>query len=1284
MAEGEGSTEPDISDTTPMRNGGIQDGTTASASVQDEEDGEEDDEEEEPRLKYATVSKRLSSVYRNGDAISAFLVGGDKMIVGTHNGNIHALSLPSFQSLRVYRAHSASISAVSISPFPPPLPLPRTDNVNKLASETRPHSTRTFSGSSAKQQSPKPFAIAATPSNSIYIGTASIDGNICISSLVDAKDVQLRNFGRPVQAVALSPEYKSDRNYLSGGQAGSLILTTGGQAGKSANANLGGAAAAAQGWLGAVGLGSHSGTDKVLHSGEGVISTIKWSLSGKYVLWVNEHGMKLMRSNLHLNSAEVGSEWKRLSHIDRPSRQGWDDMAGVWKARAEWVNRGNLEMDDEPRTGTLQSNGKPLTSPKLDFEEVVVGWGDTVWLVRVHAGSIGTGTEAGERKIGRAEVTNILRVDCTIAGISLYTQNLLVVLAHTESAEDQPRKASPLSPMKKGRHQRHNALEPELRLIDINTKEEVSADTLTVSRYESLSASDYHLGVLPPMKLSLTINQRGALGVISSGLETIGQGVWDVSMYPGRLFTSGGSILSGRNSDEKGSSTKVSDVASGKVASPGHQPNQVNEVATSSGMKIFIISPYDCIVALKRDLADRLRWLHDMGRYQEAWELLDLHPEAVDSNTEPSEVSSPTTPSRSGSFMAGPGHRTNSLADFFTDANSISSPSKHDNINSAAEKEKRKMGELWLQKLITNKNWATAAEVASKVLNTSSRWEHWIWFFVRNDKFDEISPHVPTFEVTPPLPSLLYERILGHYVYSDRVRFKELLDLWPPTLFDAGSITTVVEEQLRDAFATPKESRDWHILQECLAKLYLASGRSSDALRCYIRLQDADTALALIKEHHLLSDVSDDIPGLILLRVSRSQLEHASVSELQDLTFEPIALLVDEAHHGTVQPDQVVHQLDKPSLHLFLYFYLRALWLGQGATTSADHQSTPKVGHSALSTNLIADEGKLLVEQFADTAVTLFANYERILLMDFLQTSTAYTFDAAVRVCESKRYISELVYLLAKTGQMKKALFLIIDELKDVVQAISFAKQQDDPDLWDDLLDYSMSRPRFIEGLLTEVGTAVDPIKLVKRIPSGLEVEGLRDGLKKMVREYDLQDSISVGVARVLQGEVAVGMDKLRKGRRRGIKFDVEAGGRKTRSRDLVVKGKDDVAVRSGDGVSSKPGHCAGCDAVFGEYESSPLIGFVCGHVYHAPHLLHPPPRHHRLSKSTSSPKSVRRPLSPPTPLSDPNEDFDMDLLSAPFTRSIGAKVTNARLLKMQIDEVGGCWVCKDKKEGHG
>ena len=49
-------------------------------SDENEEEEEEDDEDEEPRLKYASLTKRQGPVYRNGDATSAFLVAGDKVV----------------------------------------------------------------------------------------------------------------------------------------------------------------------------------------------------------------------------------------------------------------------------------------------------------------------------------------------------------------------------------------------------------------------------------------------------------------------------------------------------------------------------------------------------------------------------------------------------------------------------------------------------------------------------------------------------------------------------------------------------------------------------------------------------------------------------------------------------------------------------------------------------------------------------------------------------------------------------------------------------------------------------------------------------------------------------------------------------------------------------------------------------------------------------------------------------------------------------------------------------
>lgn len=217
----------------------------------------------------------------------------------------------------------------------------------------------------------------------------------------------LRNFGRPVQSVALSPDYKNDRVFLSGGRAGDLILTTGGRVGATSNSTtMGGAAATASSWLGSMGLASNGGKDTIIHSGEGAISTIRWSLSGKYVAWVNEEGIKIMRSNLHLDSSENEFAWKRISHIDRPNRPGWEEMSGVWKARAEWIDQSALDSHDHlnpedgaesPQTQSAASNEK--------VEKLVVGWGGTVWVIDVYPERASKSSK-GE-KLGSAEVVTM-------------------------------------------------------------------------------------------------------------------------------------------------------------------------------------------------------------------------------------------------------------------------------------------------------------------------------------------------------------------------------------------------------------------------------------------------------------------------------------------------------------------------------------------------------------------------------------------------------------------------------------------------------------------------------------------------------------------------------------------------------------------------------------------------------------------------------------------------------------------------------------------------------------
>jgi hypothetical protein len=46
----------------------------------DDFDDEEEADDEEPRLKYTRLTKSLGGVYRNGDAVSACIVFGERMV----------------------------------------------------------------------------------------------------------------------------------------------------------------------------------------------------------------------------------------------------------------------------------------------------------------------------------------------------------------------------------------------------------------------------------------------------------------------------------------------------------------------------------------------------------------------------------------------------------------------------------------------------------------------------------------------------------------------------------------------------------------------------------------------------------------------------------------------------------------------------------------------------------------------------------------------------------------------------------------------------------------------------------------------------------------------------------------------------------------------------------------------------------------------------------------------------------------------------------------------------
>jgi hypothetical protein len=915
--------------------------------------------------------------------------------------------------------------------------------------------------------------------------------------------------------------------------------------------------------------------------------------------------------------------------------------------------------------------------------------------------------------------------DCIVSGISLYTPSLLLVLAYRTHDDDDNPVAGPETTPRGGRHRRTNGLQPELKLIDAATSDEVEVDSLTVSRFESLTAADYHLGTLyVPHPKTMTPAQRSAL-------EAIGGGIWDVGASAARIFSSGASVMNIPIGSDKPSSRapSMSSASAGNTpgAISGKRQQQVHPNAATAGLKVFIQSPFDCVLAIKRELSDHFQWELEHENYKDAWELLEDHPEIIASVSQPSSDGSPAgTPMK----------QQGSLHEFFADdsASQTTLSATRANQNSAVEKEKHRIGDLWVQQLISAGDWKQAGKVAGRVLGTSTRWEHWVWKFAQTNHFNEISPYVPKKPMQPPLPSMVYEVILGHYIIHDRIRFKHLLEDWDPELFDINSVIEAIKSKLSAGDLTEEsiegdvQGRDWRILQDGLAKLFLASGRQREALRCYIRLQNADAAMTLIRDFHLVEAVRDDIPGFIMMGVSKEQMKSAKLDELEEASVEAIDVLVDEGCRGTIPVGDVESQLQAKgaSFRPFLHFYLRKLWKPEM------HERTGKTAKERVAEDRLAADGKIVAEEFADLMVELFAEYDRPLLMEYLRNSQSYDLSRATAECERREYIPELVYvftftaspslsmltyrrhILSKTGQTKRALYLIIEKLSDVSFAISFAKEQDDSDLWNDLLEYSMDKPHFIRGLLEEVGTAIDPIKLVRRIPEGLEIEGLRDGIGRMVREYEIQHSISEGVARVLRGEVAAGMDTLRAGQKRGVKFEVIPCDNETpgHEKHRHAKGKIDVEPKGVDpataakatakadnkttAVSSTtnapnldpapaeapegeapPGHCVGCHRPFtlptaeeeaATIEGGPmplsrdtLVGFACGHVFHLNCLLP------KTSASASVAAGLQQQLA-----SDALEGGGM------WTRSVGAKVAHAHVIKSAVGR--GCVVCRERE----
>jgi len=404
------------------------------------------------------------------------------------------------------------------------------------------------------------------------------------------------------------------------------------------------------------------------------------------------------------------------------------------------------------------------------------------------------------------------------------------------------------------------------------------------------------------------------------------------------------------------------------------------------------------------------------------------------------------------------------------------------------------IGQKYLSHLISQGQFQVAANASPPILaNDVEAWEDWIFMLTEKGQLDVIIPYVPT--ESPRLAKVVYQVILVHLLKSNPQEMLNTIRSWSPELYSIPAVLSAALDRLSH------DSESSHILMTCIAELYILNHQPGKAVSYLLRLRKPEV-FDLIKDNNLFTDVQDQ--ALLMIEFS-DELNRQKMVRLKDEGSDE----KDQATGATTPDEKSPHEYSAAIDLLVQHTY--SIPVARVIAQLTDHRR-----YQYLYLDALFELDPSLGTDYADLHVDLFAEFNRQRLMKFLRASTFYNLDKAYQICQDLNFVPEMVYLLGRMGNNRKALFLIIDRIGDVHRAIEFAKEQNDDDLWEDLLRYSETRPAFIRGLLDNVGSEIDPIRLIRRIQNGLEIPELKASIIKILHDFHLQISLIEGCRSIM------------------------------------------------------------------------------------------------------------------------------------------------------------------------
>ncbi|KAF0977952.1 hypothetical protein FDP41_003274 [Naegleria fowleri] len=517
------------------------------------------------------------------------------------------------------------------------------------------------------------------------------------------------------------------------------------------------------------------------------------------------------------------------------------------------------------------------------------------------------------------------------------------------------------------------------------------------------------------------------------------------------------------------------------------------------------------------------------------------------------------------------------------------------------------IGKKYLRHLLENKQYKEAAQMVPNVSGTDQQlWEEWIYVFIDLKQFHVIIPYIPISQ--PRLKDAVYEMKLNYYLLNSPEQFLSCIKEWPQDLYKIQNITSVTSERIgvleqeaeRNRLdGKDQEARDCEkkisILLEALANLFMYEQQYDKALNIYFKLRRADV-FEFIQKYSLFSSVQDKIMVLISFdedRALRLCVEHHDKimvdQVVKQLRNERVQLLkyLDGLFYHNVQNAQKYHILQ---VELFAeYDSKRLVWfleqsqsykIEQALQICEQHLGKPiEKTFEYLYRRDVPTVAESSANKRAKPMITSDDQYDSE--SDDESTTTATDVPVGNTVSKNinsneddlvlpernKQLYKGIVYLLNRMGNTNDALALIIDKLEDVALAIEFVEKQPDSELYQDLINKSLKKPKFISGLLDHIAEHgsdyIDPLALVKKIPEGMDIEGLKKKLTRLITNFSHQKTLQEGCQEILQADLKQQSSQLFKFQRKGVR--VRLGGRCALcGQRLTMTKEDNIIFMSG------------------------------------------------------------------------------------------------------------------------